>query len=114
MSILEKLHKVKSWSNPDEDRYLLPKQAEMICEDSLWVYSELQDELWLDFVFLEFCSGDGKETQCEVLMHGSGPLGALKECRHTYWGDGGYLFYPNATHIKVALDWLEKKGFELR
>jgi hypothetical protein len=100
--------------------YELPTDAEELIEGQFWVFSQLVSEITLDFVFLSFHHSDidGENIRVQVLMHGSGPLGALNECRHTWWGQGkdsenGYIFYPNATHIRALLSWLENKGFDL-
>jgi hypothetical protein len=47
----------------------------------------------------------------EMVFHGSGPSGGLRELRHTWWGapdDGGYLFYPDFTLLEAAFKALRK------
>jgi hypothetical protein len=41
-------------------------------------------------------------------FHGYGFSGALRECRHTYWGQDGYLFYSNGKVISLAFKELSK------
>ena len=70
-----------------------------------------RDELNVSFALLEFdtgpVSGDtGSKTLYRMIMHGEGPSGNLRECRHTWWGEGdnaGYIFYPNFELISAAL-----------
>lgn len=59
-----------------------------------WVVLNWHDETWLKFAVLE---SDGSSV-----FHGEGPSGSLRECRHTYWGYDGYIFYPNARLITDA------------
>lgn len=46
-----------------------------------------------------------------LILHGDGPAGELRELRHTYWGDDGYLFYPDVRVIVAAMaalkEWLD-------
>lgn len=37
-----------------------------------------------------------------LLFHGSGVSGALRECRHTYWGEDGYVHYLNFAVVEAA------------
>lgn len=59
---------------------------------------------WLKFAVLEFSSSnvDGSETMLSCLFHGEGPGMGLRECRHTWWGEDGYLFYPDGRVIAAA------------
>lgn len=89
--------------------------VESLIEDELWVAHDNKPEgedkyCWLNFAFFE---SDERESPSDdwavsLLMHGHGPTGILRECRHTYWGRDGYIFYPNKKHIVAALEWLEK------
>ncbi len=74
-----------------------------------WLVLKRETDLWLKFAVLEFHSSDEKDqvtTTC--LFHGEGTLGSLRECRHTYWGESGYLFYPNGPLITAALQQLSE------
>ena len=63
--------------------------------------------LWLRFAVLRFHQSDDEGEKATCLFYGDGPGGAegdsLRECRHTYWGEGGYIFYPDGTLIVAAL-----------
>lgn len=74
------------------------------------------EKLWLNFAVLTFrCSAsDGSDTELDVQFYGEGPSGALKECRHTYWGEEGYLFYPNGKAITAGLKELSKYYDDLK
>lgn len=69
-----------------------------------WVVLNWHDETWLKFAVLEFnhSDGDGSNTVTTPVFHGEGPSGSLRECRHTYWGYDGYIFYPNGQLITEA------------
>lgn len=62
------------------------------------------DNIWLHFAVLDFnrSDGDGKNVLADCIFHGEGPVGNLRECRHTYWGENGYVFYPNGKRIAAA------------
>jgi hypothetical protein len=74
--------------------------------DNAWLVLNKKDELWLKFAALEFyhSDGDGKNIYAGIVFYGEGPSGNLRECRHTYWGKDGYIFYP---HIKTIVAGLE-------
>lgn len=72
-----------------------------------------RSEYWMDFAILSFsCSEvDGSNTMLHSIFHGSGTGGtadALRECRHTYWGEGGYIFYVDGELITAAFKELSK------
>lgn len=54
------------------------------------------------FAVMEFYCSDEKEILLNCIFHGSGPSGNLRECRHIYWGEEGYTFYPNGILITEA------------
>lgn len=66
----------------------------------------------LEFAVLEFHSSeaDGADTRASLIFHGVGPTDALRECRHTWWGDEGtgYVFYPNGPVILAAFQALSE------
>lgn len=108
---------IRSKDNCNDNIYFLDdfQASELQVEqlnDNLWVvhnYKVNKDNYcWLEFAFFEFNSsdGDGSNIELTMMMNGNGPVGSLKECRHTYWGKEGYMFYPNRTHINAALKWL--------
>lgn len=65
---------------------------------------ETKKEHWLNFAVMEFFSSDldGGNDTYSVVFHGSGVPSHLRELRHTYWGEDGYLFYPNLRLIASA------------
>lgn len=67
----------------------------------------------VDFAVFRFSSSavDGSGARHTLVMHGVGYSGSLRECRHTYWGEGdngGYIFYPHFSQITAALDFLRR------
>lgn len=70
---------------------------------------------WIEIALMDFVSGpatiDGHEVDPAFyarLMHGNGAGTPLRELRHTFWGDTGYIFYPNRKLIVEALDALSR------
>ena len=63
------------------------------------------ENTWLRFAVLDFLSSDigGGNSLATCLFYGDGPVGALRECRHTYWGENGYVFYLPGKLIAAAL-----------
>ena len=84
-------------------------KIECLIPNELWVASVLKGD-WLEFCFLEFMSyhSEKEKYEVDIIMHGCGPINGLNECRHTYWGKEGYMFYPNKKYIETALNWLKK------
>jgi hypothetical protein len=78
----------------------------------------LEDGIHISFVVTTFAEGpstqDGQIVGPELherVFHGSGPSGALRELRHTFWGEqdnGGYIFYPSAKLITDAFHQLNR------
>lgn len=62
----------------------------------------------LDFAVMEFFMSDMSDTMLKCTFYGSGPTGNLRECRHTYWGENGYVFYPHGPTIIAAFKELSK------
>lgn len=62
------------------------------------------DDNTIDFAVLEFYSSGINDTNVLLseIFHGVGFSGSLRECRHTYWGEDGYVFYPNGKIIADA------------
>lgn len=71
------------------------------------------DDGHVSFVVFEFNSGPSTRAGVEVdgvkmerVLHGRGFSGALRELRHTYWGESsnaGYIYYLNGKLIANAL-----------
>lgn len=65
----------------------------------------LVDGIHVSFAVFDWESGpasDGGPAYYRVVFHGEGPSDSLRELRHTYWGDNGYIFYPNGKLIADA------------
>jgi hypothetical protein len=70
-----------------------------------WLVINRDDhKIWMRFAVLEFymSNGNGKNVVASCVFHGEGATGNLRECRHTWWGDDGYVFYPNGNLIAAA------------
>lgn len=68
------------------------------------------NENWLDFAVLEFSYSDVDSTNVflSCVFNGGGPTDILRECRHTWWGEDGYVFYPKIEIITEGLKALEE------
>lgn len=68
-----------------------------------------KEEVSIDFALLETSGYDqeGKEF-LRLIFHGNGTGDSLRECRHTCWGENGYLFYMPLELIKEAMTELLK------
>lgn len=70
--------------------------------------------LWLRFAVLDFFQSEmnGQNELATCLFFGDGPGGkageSLRECRHTYWGEDGYIFYPDGPLIAAAFEALSE------
>jgi len=67
-------------------------------------------EITVEFALLSVIGSelnDSGEEFLELIFHGDGTSG-LRECRHTYWGEKGYLFYMPINLIKQAMDKLNE------
>lgn len=69
--------------------------------------------LWIEFALLAWCATESPGPGTPEVRHytrvfdGQGAGGALRELRHTYWGDpanGGYLFYPSRRLVAEAME----------
>lgn len=71
-----------------------------VISGELWMLTKIEmndgEPFRIEFAFFE----EGQRG-LDVLMHGQGLAGSLRECRHTYWGDEGYIFYPNFKKMKA-------------
>ena len=64
---------------------------------------------WLSWVLLEWVSGDGADgiDLFDIVVHGEGSSG-LRECRHTYFGDDGYIFYLDGDVLSWGIEQLRQ------
>lgn len=70
-----------------------------------------EQDLAIAFAIFQYAHEDDQgNVRHTLMMSGWGTGGALRECRHTYWGDpdNGYLFYPDFGVITAALEALRK------
>ena len=72
------------------------------------------ESTWVQVALFRFSSSnsDGSGVMHQLVMHGEGPSGPLREFRHSYWGEDGYIFYAPRKLIVGALDAL-KEWFDL-
>ncbi len=69
--------------NKDQTCYILPPSAQELAPD-LWVCASTPPgDCWCSFAFLEEQGRTDEAVFCTILLYGEGPLGNLRECRHT-------------------------------
>lgn len=66
------------------------------------------DDGWIRFAVFEWLAEMDGVTCHSMLLHGEGPAGALRECRHIWWGEEGYTFMLNFKLVEQALAALRK------
>ena len=68
--------------------------------------------LKINFALFEFAAGVSSapcpDDQFSLVFHGEGYGAPLREMRHSYWGENGYLFYADRQLIARALEALGK------
>lgn len=62
------------------------------------------------FALFEWQCSDANDTnrQFAMVFHGVGVGGGLRECRHTYWGEGGYVYLMPLDVVAKAMAALRK------
>lgn len=82
----------------------------------LLVNGEPSDTGCIEFALFEFGFGpvtyvDGTRDETihyQMVFHGEGFSGNLRECRHMWWGEGGYTFYLPLEATAAALTALKE------
>lgn len=89
--------------------------VEELIPNRLWVAKSSKDiskqkSGWVKLNFLEFHSSeiDDSNILCNTVMYGFGYTGSSRELRHTYWGEDGYIFYPEAEKITAIVEYCKK------
>lgn len=106
-----------------DDVYSLPevrgkyvKVVELLPEES-WLALNPKGDYWLDYALFTFNSQvcqDGAPILLNCIFHGGGsatfddPATGLREMRHTYFSNEGYIFYLPMKTMRLAFDELSK------
>jgi hypothetical protein len=95
-----------------EEEYLLDDIKKQ-CRTSIteivpshWIGIDSVDS-WMEFILVKVSSEVDGVVKVNKVMEGSGSLG-LREMRHTYWGNAGYLYYVNGDAIIKTLQFLKQ------
>ena len=62
----------------------------------------LRDDLWVKFAVCSLAFTQDNIDYLSLVFQGEGPSDNLRELRHTYWGEDGYIFYVNGIEITEA------------
>jgi hypothetical protein len=89
------------------DLYAAFPDIEILGEGSVAVVFK-KDGCILDFAFLEWYTSNDKNVWFKLFWHGHGTLDPLRECRHSYIGEGGYVFYIKRKNFNLAFEWLSR------
>lgn len=105
-----------AYCDEDEELWLLkpliaayPEHVEL--RPGFWVFHKkpINDEnTWLDLAFFEDAGTCDDETRMQILCTVAGPVGCLRECRHTNFNNSGYVFYMDFENMRAMLTYLEK------
>ena len=90
---------------------LIYRNSRMSCCSLASLVQIAHDRLYR-VLYLSFAFFSGTEVAESMIMYGHGYI-KLRECRHTYWGDEGYIYFPSKIQFIKIFDWLEAQGFDL-
>lgn len=83
--------------------------------DKLIVVEQKENDLWLNFLFLEWYSdtlytrnGEVMYSEWQALAVVSGTGDSLRECRHMHFFNNGYIFYLDKDNFLLMIDFLSK------
>lgn len=68
----------------------------------------LVEDLKVSWALVRFHSSWDEEEWCSLIWSGCGLAGYLRECRHSYFGEEGYLFYAPLDAIANTATYLRK------
>lgn len=74
--------------------------------DNFWVLDGMTE--WDHLLFLEFQSESDIELNLKPLCKVNGYSDSLREMRHTWFADKGYIFYLNKVNFLSFLDYCSK------
>lgn len=111
--------------NKDRHQYLLKDlkanffSVDIIDEELYIFWNENPDMLnnvdnennWGEFGVATFSHGylgNRDSIKVEFFWHGSGPIAVLRELRHSYIGDNGYIFYIKRSRFESSFEYLSK------
>ena len=74
--------------------------------ESFWVLDGM--DKWNHLLFLQFEHSDDSGITFSVLCKVNGYSGSLREMRHTWFSDNGYVFYLNRKNFQAMLEYCSK------
>jgi hypothetical protein len=81
--------------------------CEELLQENLYVFKKSDNYGWMNFAFANFIHLDDNDVYVEIFWKGCGQS-ELGECRHSWLGEDGYVFYINRSHFDKCFDWLEQ------
>lgn len=67
-----------------------------------------REEIFKDLYFYQWAGKMDGEIYLELIFKINGISNSLREGRHSYFGDGGYINYLNAKNLILCLDYCKK------
>lgn len=83
------------------------------CDKNSWlaIWEDPDKEsILVEYALFEFhmSESDGSSIMVDCTFHGYGLAGSLREMRHTYFPNDGYVFYLPMARMRKAFDILER------
>ena len=100
-------------SNTDQPYYRIEDQrGEVVDIDGsfakLVVFVDDVDSVRFALFEWSCSNADDTNRQFHMIFHGVGVGGGLRECRHTYWGEAGYVYLMPLDVVAKAMAALRK------
>lgn len=88
--------------------YIESEYEVLALNKGLYVVKDTTRDHWTKLHFLVPNSWDDEETYVTSLFKCEGTGGVLRECRHTYFPNDGYVFYMNHQDMINALNYCKE------
>lgn len=95
----------------NEIRQLYTKVHEVEKGNAWLAIHENANGISIEFALFTFVTDNDKGFFVERVLYGSGAASALRELRHTYWGQPdtpGYWYYPDLKAVSMCVPILEE------
>lgn len=79
-----------------------------ILSEEYFIVAYNNSDCWYDFYFFEWNSTSDEGQYFKEYAKVSGPSDNLRECRHTYFQNEGYIFYLEKKKMLLFIEFLER------